>query len=117
MADEQTNSGGSASSAGTVKLQLNPPNSEKKGVAHEGTWIRAELNESGLTVRIFSQGSFAKRTVSHFVDLIEKDQPGLAPLADMLRQVLEAFGESVKEDLMEHAFAARAFARGQGEEV
>lgn len=115
MADETVNSGGEVTNAGRVQLVLNPPKAEEEGVTYKGHWIRAELDDEGnFTVRLFGSAQYGSRSLSDHVDLTD---PGLAPVKDMLQQVLDAYGPHAKTQAMSSAFQARSFALNQGESL
>lgn len=115
MADETVNTGGETTNAGRVTLTLNPPTPEEDGVTYKGHWVRAELDDEGnFTVRLFGSAQYGSRSLSDHVDLTDE---GLAPIKDMLAQVLEAYGDHAKTKAMSSAFAARSFALNQGESL
>ena len=115
MSDKAQKVDGKTTSAGRVKLTLNPPAAKKEGVTYKGHWVRAELDDEGnFTVRIFGQAQYGDRDSSNHVDLTDE---GLEPIKEMLEQVLEAYGDVIKTTAMESAFVARAFAIAQGESI
>lgn len=113
MADEIVSTGGGTAHSGRVKLILNPPKPEEDGVAYKGHWVRAELDDEGnFTVRLFGSAQYGSRSLSDHVDLTDE---GLAPVKDMLQQILDAYGDHAKVKAMSSAFEARTFALNQGE--
>ena len=103
---------GTVGTIGGLNLTLNPPKPEEAGVSYDGDWLRVELDDDKLTVRIFGQATYGTRKCIHHEDI---DDPGLAPLKAVLKQVLDAYGEQVKSDTVQAAYAARSFALGQKE--
>lgn len=115
MAEENVTIGGETVNAGRVKLTLNPPKPEEEGVEYKGHWVRAELDDEGnFSVRLFGSAQYGSRSLSDHMELTD---PGLAPIQDMLQQVLEAYGLAAQATAMSSAYAARAFALKQGESL
>ncbi len=115
MADETVSTNGEVGGSGRVKLVLNPPKAEEEGVIYKGHWVRAELDDEGnFTVRLFGSAQYGSRSLADHVDLTDK---GLAPVKDMLQQILDAYGNHAKTKAMSSAFQARSFALNQGESL
>lgn len=113
MSETNRNSG-TAEGAGSLALELNPPAPEQSGeVIFDGAWVRAELDEGKLTVKVSGQASFAGRTVTQSVELTES----LEPLKNALQQIINAYEPHVKQVVLGAAYEARQVAKNNGEEV
>lgn len=116
MAENETNVEGGTIASGNITLILNPPTPEASGeVSYEGAWVRAELDGDKLTVVVRGQASYAGRTSTSSIDLDLVSEPGLAPLAAALQQILDAYGPMVRGATLDHAYRSLAYAKAQGE--
>lgn len=104
---------GSINSSGNVSLVLNPPeiDGEIAGVAFEGAWVRAELDDGVLSVKITGQANYLGRTLTHALDITDD----LAPVQSLLQQILDAYLPAVKKAALADAYQAHAVATVKGE--
>lgn len=104
---------GKISSSGSVSLVLNPPEIDDgiAGVEFDGAWIRAELDDGALSVRITGQASYLGRTLTCSLDITDD----LAPVQDLLQQILDAYLPAVKKAALADAYEAHSVATVKGE--
>lgn len=104
---------GKINSSGSVSLVLNPPEVDDgiAGVEFDGGWIRAELDDGALTVRITGQASYLGRTLTHALDVTDD----LVPVQDLLQQILDAYLPAVKRAALADAYEAHTVATVKGE--
>lgn len=104
---------GNVTSSGNVSLVLNPPetDSEIAGIEFDGAWVRAELDDGVLSVKITGQVNYLGRTLTHALDITDD----LAPIQGLLQQILDAYLPAVKKAALSDAYQAHAVAKVKGE--
>jgi len=104
---------GNLNSSGSVSLVLNPPETygEIAGVEFVGAWVRAELDDGVLSVKITGQVDYLGRTLTHALDITDD----LAPVQALLQQILDAYLPVVKQAALADAYQAHAVATVKGE--
>lgn len=104
---------GTVNSSGNVNLVLNPPKVEESivGVEFEGAWVRAELDDGKLTVKITGQVNYLGRTLTHALEITDD----LVPVRNLLQQILDAYLPVVQKAALADAYQAHAVAATRGE--
>lgn len=100
-------------SSGNVSLVLNPPELDDgiAGVEFDGAWVRAELDNGTLRVKITGQASYLGRTLTHALDITDD----LMPVQSLLQQILDAYLPAVKKAALADAYQAHSVATVKGE--